>query len=263
MAANTEYTKIKESTISSFFSKLKAAFWPKNDVVNVNLANVAVTGDYNDLSNKPTTTPEIFWATYGVTTFNEIDEAVAANKIVMLKYTDEDTDRILRLQSCSKFSGYGFATFTESGENKNVSVMLAKGLSGENWQEIREFEQELQTSKTKYVYIPLDEDEGYRMYPSLLAVYNFIREHLSQIEGVVFAPTIIPLDGLEDNSAGRILIQCVTPNVNIYYRFNQTGDFTLYNGNYIYINESTVVEAYAELNGVLSKTITKLFEIYN
>ena len=53
MAANTEYTKIKESTISSFFSKLKAAFWPKNDVVNVNLANVAVTGDYNDLSNKP------------------------------------------------------------------------------------------------------------------------------------------------------------------------------------------------------------------
>lgn len=54
MAANTEYTKIKESTISAFFSKLKAAFWPKADVTNITLADVAVTGDYDDLSNKPT-----------------------------------------------------------------------------------------------------------------------------------------------------------------------------------------------------------------
>lgn len=53
MAANTEYTKIKESTISAFFTKLKAFFWPKSDVVNVNLADVAVTGDYDDLINKP------------------------------------------------------------------------------------------------------------------------------------------------------------------------------------------------------------------
>lgn len=53
MAANTEYTKIKESTISAFFTKLKAFFWPKSDVVNVNLADVAVTGAYDDLINKP------------------------------------------------------------------------------------------------------------------------------------------------------------------------------------------------------------------
>ena len=58
MAANTEYTKIKESTISAFFTKLKAFFWPKADVVNldaidVDLADVAVTGDYDDLINKP------------------------------------------------------------------------------------------------------------------------------------------------------------------------------------------------------------------
>ena len=53
MAANTEYTKIKESTISAFFTKLKAFFWPKSDVVNVTLADVAVTGDYDDLINKP------------------------------------------------------------------------------------------------------------------------------------------------------------------------------------------------------------------
>lgn len=58
MAANTEYTKIKESTISAFFSKLKAFFWPKADVVNldvidVDLAPVALSGDYEDLDNAP------------------------------------------------------------------------------------------------------------------------------------------------------------------------------------------------------------------
>ena len=59
MAANTEYTKIKESTISAFFSKLKAAFWPKADVTNITLADVAVTGDYDDLTNKPTIPPGV------------------------------------------------------------------------------------------------------------------------------------------------------------------------------------------------------------
>lgn len=58
MAANTEYTKIKESTISAFFTKLKNFFWPQSevvtlDVIEIDLADVAVTGDYDDLDNKP------------------------------------------------------------------------------------------------------------------------------------------------------------------------------------------------------------------
>ena len=48
-----EYNRIKDTTLSSFFSKLKAFFWHKDDVVNVPLATVATTGDYNDLINKP------------------------------------------------------------------------------------------------------------------------------------------------------------------------------------------------------------------
>lgn len=48
-----EYSKIKDTTLSAFFSKLKAFFWHKTDVVNVPLADVATTGDYNDLINKP------------------------------------------------------------------------------------------------------------------------------------------------------------------------------------------------------------------
>lgn len=54
MAANTEYTKIKESTISAFFSKLKAAFWPKDEVTNLDLAAVAASGSYRDLLDRPT-----------------------------------------------------------------------------------------------------------------------------------------------------------------------------------------------------------------
>ena len=48
-----EYNRIKDTTLSAFFSKLKAFFWHKDDVVNVPLATVATTGDYNDLINKP------------------------------------------------------------------------------------------------------------------------------------------------------------------------------------------------------------------
>ena len=48
-----EYLKIKDTALSAFFSKLKAFFWHKADVVNVPLADVATSGDYNDLINKP------------------------------------------------------------------------------------------------------------------------------------------------------------------------------------------------------------------
>lgn len=45
---------IDNSNLGHLVSKAKAAFWPKEDVINVNLADVATSGDYNDLSNKPT-----------------------------------------------------------------------------------------------------------------------------------------------------------------------------------------------------------------
>lgn len=48
-----EYSKVKDTTLSAFFSKLKAFFWHKADVVNVPLADVAFSGDYEDLINKP------------------------------------------------------------------------------------------------------------------------------------------------------------------------------------------------------------------
>lgn len=51
------------------------------------LAPVATSGDYNDLTNKPTIPgPEVFWAEYGVTTEAEIDAAISDNKLVAVMY---------------------------------------------------------------------------------------------------------------------------------------------------------------------------------
>ena len=55
------------------------------------LAPVATSGDYNDLTNKPTIPgPEVFFAEYGVTTAAEIDAAMAAGKAVMCRYNGKD-----------------------------------------------------------------------------------------------------------------------------------------------------------------------------
>lgn len=48
-------TKVLDNTgLGYLITKMKAAFWPKADVVTVTLADVATTGSYNDLTNKPT-----------------------------------------------------------------------------------------------------------------------------------------------------------------------------------------------------------------
>ena len=54
MAQNTEYTKIKESTLSAFFSKLKSAFWNKADVTYLSLADIAATGQLADATQDST-----------------------------------------------------------------------------------------------------------------------------------------------------------------------------------------------------------------
>lgn len=87
---------IDNTNLGYLISKIKAAFWPKADVTNVTLADVAVTGDYDDLTNKPTIPgPEVFWAEYGVTTAAEVAAAMAAGKAVMVAVNS----RVFRLES--------------------------------------------------------------------------------------------------------------------------------------------------------------------
>ena len=85
--SETYYNKISASTISAFFTKLKNAFWSKSDVTNVALSDVAVTGSYNDLSNKPTipTVPDI---STNISTDATSDTKTASPKAVKT-YVDE------------------------------------------------------------------------------------------------------------------------------------------------------------------------------
>lgn len=53
-----------------------------------------------------------------------------------------------------------------------------------------------------------------------------------------------------------VTIDCATPSVDIYYRLDRTGNFTIYT-DAIPISADTVVEAYAELNGERSVTVTE------
>lgn len=47
--------KLLDNTgLGYLITKMKAAFWPKSDVVTMTFADVATTGSYNDLLNKPT-----------------------------------------------------------------------------------------------------------------------------------------------------------------------------------------------------------------
>jgi len=45
---------IDNTNLGYLWNKIKAAFWSIADVVNINLADVAVTGEYDDILNRPT-----------------------------------------------------------------------------------------------------------------------------------------------------------------------------------------------------------------
>ena len=61
-------------------------------------------------------------------------------------------------------------------------------------------------------------------------------------------PPTIECDGLQ------VTIDCETPSVDIYYRLNETGEYSAYTEP-ITITANTVVEAYAELDGRTSETV--------
>ena len=53
-----------------------------------------------------------------------------------------------------------------------------------------------------------------------------------------------------------VSIDCDTPSVDIYYRFNQSGNFSAYTESFA-ITATTVVEAYSYLNGLSSSTVSE------
>ena len=60
----------------------------------------------------------------------------------------------------------------------------------------------------------------------------------------------------------QITVTCVTQEASIYYRLNQTGDFSLYDSP-IAVNTNTTIEAYSSYEDETSDTVTYTFEIFN
>jgi len=60
------------------------------------------------------------------------------------------------------------------------------------------------------------------------------------------------------NYGTTITISCTTPNSTIYYRLNSTGNFVQYTEPII-INATTFIEAYSELDGSTSNTVSETF----
>lgn len=79
----------------------------------INLHKIAKTGSYNDLLDKPDTEKEIFWATYGTTTGEEISTALSSGKYVAVRRVS-DTSTNITYGNCVLHNGEGrwyFETF--------------------------------------------------------------------------------------------------------------------------------------------------------
>lgn len=86
--------------------------------------------DYNALDNVPDNGAGTFWATYGTTTSNEIEGAIASNKTVALNYENN----IYYLSSIlDKIAPNNVYLFRSEDNVANYQIMM----SGSNWQPVR------------------------------------------------------------------------------------------------------------------------------
>lgn len=97
-------------------------------------------------------------------------------------------------------------------------------------------------------YATNQQNEPYRY--SNVSIQEFSLVKLCSSQPLILLPPIISCDG------ETVRINCDTPTANIYYRINQSGNYTLYSTP-ITITADTVVQAYSELNAQTSNTVTQ------
>ena len=103
---------------------------------------------------------------------------------------------------------------------------------------------------TQYTFpIVIYEDTVVYAYAELDGEYSDIVSETCLYDSGIMDPSIY-CDG------ELITIDCDTPSVTIYYKLNQTGDFQIYE-EAIEIFDDTFIEAYAELNGAVSHTVSQ------
>jgi hypothetical protein len=103
--------------------------------------------------------------------------------------------------------------------------------------------------------IPISADTTVQAYADLNGVASPLTTQNCVYDPVVVDSPVITCDG------SQVTIECATQGATIYYRLNQTGSYETYSAP-IDIFEDTVVEAYAELEGLLSPVVTETC-IYN
>ena len=114
------------------------------------------------------------------------------------------------------------------------------------------------------IYYRLNQSGNYLPYASPISisadtVVQAYSELMGQTSDVVSA-TCVYDNGISepviDCDGVYVTIMCETPSVDIYYRLGTTGGFNLYDGA-IEISADTIVQAYAELDGNRSETVSE------
>ena len=113
---------IDNTNLGYLISKIKAAFWPKTDVTNVTLADVAVTGDYDDLINKPSggdcnvfpvTIAYVGLGEYTISeSIDDIEDAIDAGKTVVASY---DNNGGIEIQLTLADRNYYYEDYNDNG----------------------------------------------------------------------------------------------------------------------------------------------------
>lgn len=114
------------------------------------------------------------------------------------------------------------------------------------------------------IYYKLGQSGTYTVYTLPVVIYeDTVVEAYAELNGEyssIVSQTCIYDSGIKDPNifcdGELVTIDCDTPSVTIYYRLDNTGDFAVYE-DAIEIYADTFVEAYAELNGAVSHTVSK------
>lgn len=180
-------------------------------MTNVTLADVAVTGDYDDLTNKPTIpAPEIFWATYGTTTAAEIDAAVAAGKAVMI-YRNNANYVLTNVSANEIYFGCSYAS-----NNKWIRLTINSNAWSEGLTS-------LQATGSKVLNITSSSSDA--QYPSAASVYRAIHPAIATTQPAGgFLPNIVyDLGTLSGNTTFALATPADANVVNHYYWTFDTG----------------------------------------
>ena len=122
------------------------------------------------------------------------------------------------------------------------------------------------------IYYQLNNTGNYVAYTGIISISaDTIIKTYAELNGVTspivsslctYVPTSIVDPTFSFELGTTIIISCITPNCTIYYRLNNTGNFVQYTEP-ITINATTFIEAYSELDGSTSNTVSETFTYIN